>query len=256
MGLALIIGASSGMGREAALQLAKREEVKELWLVARREERLQEVAAYLDKPCKIYPCDMTDRDAVLALCRDVKAEVEGGRQLVWCVVASGLGKIGKLSSENLTDAEAMVDINVMAYTRLLSLLCPLIDGHTLVFSSIAALVSQPYFSCYAATKAYVLHLVRALRVEYPKAHITAVCPNPVETEFFCHTGGEPERIKRIGVEQKDKVVRHAIQRSLRNKTLSVQSLRAKGIWLSSKLFPEPLIHKVEEWMGVYVNDNN
>ena len=54
VGLALVIGASSGMGREAALQLAAREEVKELWLVARREERLEEVAAHLDKPCKIY----------------------------------------------------------------------------------------------------------------------------------------------------------------------------------------------------------
>lgn len=249
--IAIILGASSGLGREAARQLDKRADVDEIWVLARRRQRLEAVARELNKPVCVVAADLKDEVAVRRFADEAKSAVQRGDRITWLVLASGFGRVNRVSEASLTENLEMIDLNVRALTHAASRLVPLVEGHTLMFASVAAFVSQPFFAVYAATKAYVLHLARALRVEYPGAGVTAVCPNPVETEFFNDFGGRADRIKRIGTERGEQVIRHAIRRAVRGKAMAVQSFRARLIYIGSRLLPHAWLHRGERLLGVY-----
>lgn len=122
-------------------------------------------------------------------------------------------------------------------------------------ASVAAFLPQPNSAVYAASKSYVLSFSRALHQELKTRGITvtAVCPNPMETEFFIHSGGgnKVSKIKSIGVEKVQDVVTLALKKSLRKKDISIQHPAAKLIRLTAKTLPTHFIFAVEKLMGIF-----
>ncbi len=186
---ALVTGASSGLGEEFALQLAP--QVARLVLVARRKERLDELAMNL---CQAHPrlkvsvvaADLSDADERDGLLR---ALAERGLVPDLLVNNAGLGDYGEFATAEWPRLEAMLRVNVEALTHLAHALVPGMirggRGAVVNVSSLASLLPIPDFAVYAATKAYVTSFSESLRIEL-RPHgipVLAVCPGPVHTEF-------------------------------------------------------------------------
>ena len=198
---ALITGASAGIGREIALQLAPL--AGTLLLVARRTDRLE---ALREELLAINPelrvlcrtVDLSKREEVAALCDAVKEEA---LELDFLINNAGFGDSGSFESSDWDKLEQMLEVNVVALTLLCHRLIPTLRRHRpgaiLNVSSIASLLPIPNLGVYAATKAYVSSFSEALRAELRGTGIsvTHLCPGPVDTEFQQVAGraGQPER---------------------------------------------------------------
>lgn len=184
-GYAVITGASSGIGTEFAKRLAK--EGYRLVLVARRRERLEQLAQELDTECMILTADLSDMDE----CKRIMKELDAIEIEVF-INNAGFGYCGEtLTIETETELN-MIDLNVKAMHLLAKLaLDKIIDknkGYVLnVASSAGLLPAGPYMSAYYATKAYVTSYTRGvaeeLRRKRSDVYIGCLCPGPVNTEF-------------------------------------------------------------------------
>ena len=121
MGVAIVTGASSGMGREFARALATRSDVDEVWVVARRVDRLEALAAELSVPTRVIVADLSC-DEGLAVIR--AALDENNPQVDYLVNAAGLGKVGSYATVSATDAASMIDVNCRAAVLLTQMVIP------------------------------------------------------------------------------------------------------------------------------------
>lgn len=250
MKIAVITGASSGMGRETARQIARRfPKIDEIWLIARRMERLEELEQELVVPVRKLEADLLktdDRDKIKLALEKEKPEVK------FLINAAGFGKIGKVGSLKLSDETAMVGLNCEALCAVTHIVLPYMPENSRImhFSSSAAFLPQPKFAIYAATKSFVLSYSRALACELRKKriYVTAVCPGPVKTEFFdiAETTGKIPLYKRLAMADPKKVVSLAIRDSLCGKDISVYGPLMKAFFLLCKVLPHRLILKIME----------
>ena len=198
---ALITGASAGIGREIALQLAPL--AGTLVLVARRMDRLESLRSELLEinPALRVQCRTVDLSVpveVEELCQSLKEEA---LELDFLINNAGLGDSGSFETSDWSKVEKMLQVNVMALTLLCHGMIPLLRRHRpgaiLNVSSIASLLPIPNLGVYAATKAYVSSFSEALRAELRGTGIsvTHLCPGPVDTEFqtVARRTGQPER---------------------------------------------------------------
>jgi len=193
---ALITGASAGIGREIARVLAR--EVGTLVLVARRRERLDELAQELVavRPglrVLVRAVDLLDRPATLVMLDDLE---KAGEAIDVLVNNAGFGDYGLLEKREFSKIERMLELNVVSATLLLSRLVPPMvarrQGAILNLGSVAGILPSPAMSTYAASKAYMNHLSEGLRAELAGTgvSVTVVCPGPVPTEFQEVAGSE------------------------------------------------------------------
>ena len=184
-GYAVITGASSGIGTEFAKRLAK--EGYRLVLVARRKERLEQLAQELNTKCMILTADLSNVDE----CKRLMNELDSVEIEVF-INNAGFGYCGEMLSIDTETELNMIDLNVKAMHLLAKLaLNKMIDknkGYVLnVASSAGLLPAGPYMSAYYATKAYVTSLTRGvaeeLRRKHSNVYIGCLCPGPVDTEF-------------------------------------------------------------------------
>jgi hypothetical protein len=196
---ALVTGASAGIGREIARVLAR--EVKALVLVARRRDRLDELAKELTaaRPSltvHVRAVDLLNRDETAAV---LDALDRDGIAIDVFVNNAGFGDFGLFEDEDWPKLERMLELNVVTATFLLRrLVTPMIArrrGAILNLGSLAGVVPSPMMGAYAATKAYVNHLSEGLAMELAPhgISVTVVCPGPVPTEFqeVAGTGHRP-----------------------------------------------------------------
>lgn len=182
---AVITGASAGIGMWFARRLAK--EGYKLVLVARREDRLKQLAEELKTECKIIPCDLSQ----ITECKRLLEELNGIDYSVF-INNAGFGDCGLFVNTSTEKDMDMIDVNVKALHYLMKEVLKkfktLDKGYLLNVASSAGLMpAGPYMATYYATKAYVVSLTQAvareLREEKSKVYIGALCPGPVDTEF-------------------------------------------------------------------------
>lgn len=257
MKIALITGASSGLGAEFAHQIAELDASKgaeELWLLARRQDRLEALAQELDRPCKILALDLLESEALETL----KAELAAAQpQISYLVNSAGLGRQGPFADQAASCHQEMVDLNIRALLDVTYLAKPyLVPGsQVLLISSVAAFLPQPAYAVYAATKTFILNFSRALRREWQDEGIkvTAVCPNLMETDFLTKAGieGKTQSLKSLGLEPVSRVVKTSLRRSAAGKDLAISSGMGKAIHLASKILPTSFILWLEKVFGMY-----
>lgn len=245
MNIIIITGASSGIGREFALQMdAGFTNVDEFWLIARRKEELEKLQKDMSHKVRILPMDVTDEYAMDDLERLLYEEDVTVRVLVNC---AGYGLIGKFDELDLEGQLGMLSTNCESLTRLTYLCLPYMRANSRIINlaSSAAFMPQSGFAVYAATKAYVMSFSRALNNELYKRHIyvTTVCPGPVDTAFFdiAEKGGDMLAIKKYVMATPEAVVDIALRDSYFKKEVSVYSLPMKLFWWWTKLIPHKFI---------------
>ncbi len=253
MRIAIITGASSGMGMENAIQLADRfgGKLDELWLLARRKDRMEELKGRVPAALRLFAADITDRIQLEELKMALEEE---NPQVVFLVNGAGFGKIGSVEDIPLEDEMGMVKLNAQALCTVTHIVLPYMarNGRIIQYASSAAFLPQPGFAVYAATKAFVLSYSRALNAELAKKGIcvTAVCPGPVKTEFFsiAETTGTMPLYKRLTMADPKKVVKKAIFDSMMGKSVSVYGIPMKMFRLLCKAVPHSWILK--GWGGL------
>lgn len=245
MKIAVITGASSGMGQEFALQINKKcLGLDEIWLIARRKERMDDLSKALTLPVKIFAMDLSDDPSYAELIYALETEKPQVRIAVNC---AGYGKTGPFSDISMEDSLGMIDLNCRALTKMTCLLLPYMTkrSYLIQVASVAGILPQPNFAVYAASKAYVLSLSRALREELrPRGiSVTAVCPGPVATDFFAiaEETGSPFGLKKYFIAQKEKVVALALRDAFRKKDVSVYGISMKALRLLVKVIPQNII---------------
>jgi hypothetical protein len=243
--VALITGASSGLGAEFARQLAPH--AAALLLVARRADRLKELEREVARPGLTIHCisaDLASDTALESLLQKVEAS---GANVSLLVNNAGVGDHGDFENSEWSRVEAMLDVNIKGLTRLTHALLPSLirsgRGAVLNVSSIASLIPVPKMAVYAATKAYVTSFSEAIRMETrgTGVSVTALCPGPVETEFFriAERGGKekpmatPEFI-RVRAEQ---VVREALSGVARDHARVIPGLLVSITMLFAAFIP-------------------
>lgn len=248
MKVAIVSGASSGMGRETAVQLADRfGGLNEIWLIARRMNRLDELEECLPVSVRKFDLDLTVPEQRMRLEEALKVQHPDVKILV---NASGYGKIGRVGSVSLEEEIGMPDLNCTALCAVTHMVLPYMSRNSRIiqFASSAAFLPQPGFAIYAATKSFVLSYSRALNEELRGREITvtAVCPGPVRTEFFdiAETTGKIPLYKQLTMANPKKVVKLAIRDSSMGKTVSVYGPLMKVFRILCKIVPHSLILKL------------
>lgn len=188
--IAIVTGASSGLGVEFVKQIDERYELEEIWLIARREEKLQEVANSVKNASgKVLPLDLSKADAI----DKIVEELEKGEdyQVQILVNNAGFGFFGDFKEANWTKYDNMLAVNVKAVMEASYKLIPFIDtaespAGIINVASSAGFQPSAKYNVYAATKAFVLDFSVGLYSEYKAKNlrVLAVCPGPVKTEFF------------------------------------------------------------------------
>lgn len=242
--IALITGASSGIGREFARQIsAAYPSLDEIWVLARSVPRLQKLEEELpESRLRILPLDLSRDTELKALEKTLKEEHPCIRILV---NSAGCGKSGLIEEQHWTDAVRMLDVNCRALTAVTMICLPYLKKGSRIIqaASGSAFLPQPGFAVYAASKAYVFSFDQALGAELKNRGIpvTSVCPGPVDTEFFRNGGITLSPWKRLFLAKPEKVVKKALFDAEAGKDLSIYGCSVCLVRLAAKLLPRKLL---------------
>lgn len=242
----VITGASSGIGREFAKQLDKKcpNNIDEFWLIARREDKLKDLANILKHRSVLFPYDLADSTDMAKLAYNLKKEDCCIRILV---NSAGFGLIGRFSELNISKQLDMIDINCKAIVKLTYIALPYMKKNSRIINiaSSAAFCPQPNFAIYAATKAFVNSFNQAINRELNnrQIYVTSVCPGPVKTEFFdtALAGSEYPLYKKLFMVNVKNVVDCAIRDSINRKNTSIYGIPMKLWNIISRIIPTKIL---------------
>ncbi len=249
MKIAVITGASSGLGTEYAYAVSRlRPDIDEIWLVARRKEKLEEVAANLSKKSRVLSLDITCPDAVSeyeSLLVNENAEVS------LLINNAGFGKLGMFYDISTADNAGMIRLNCEALTVFTSVTLPFMNENTEIINtcSIASFAPNSRMAVYSSTKAFVMSFSRALRDELKsrKINVLAVCPGPMETEFLSLAGigkGDSKTFDMLPRDKAQKVAINSLKASKRKKAVFCDHFFYKFYRIVSKILPTSLVMKM------------
>ncbi|HJB07600.1 MAG TPA: SDR family NAD(P)-dependent oxidoreductase [Candidatus Enterocloster faecavium] len=247
MQIAVVTGATSGMGREMVLQLSDHFPFDEIWVIGRRMERLKELQKQTRITLRPFCLDLSRKEDLQVLDQALK---EAGGEVKFLVNAAGYGKIGPVGTASFEEEMGMVRLNCEALCAVTRMVLPYMPHNSRIiqFASAAAFLPQPDFAVYAATKSFVLSYSRALGEELRDRdiYVTAVCPGPVKTEFFdlAETTGQIPLYKRLVMANPRHVVRKALNDSILGRPVSVYGLTMKAFRLLAKLAPHGFLLSV------------
>ena len=269
--IAVVTGASSGMGKDFALQLPEFFETDEMWLIARRKEKLLETEEEIKRlssqkkykklpHIRVIEADLCGRKGISAYESLLKAEKlleekNGGFEISVLVNNAGFGTYGTFESSKLEEELNMIDLNCTTLTGLTGLSIPFMKKGSSIINtaSLASFLPLGNFAVYGATKAFVLSFSVALAAELKDKGIkvTSLCPGPVSTEFAnVASGGARKEV--LHGKPSAKVVRHAIKKSAKGKVIAIYAFKWKfkafmsrfvgryaGAWFTFKFCKRP-----------------
>lgn len=244
MNIAVISGASSGMGREFVYAIDRDIELDELWVIARREDRLTELQSKVRAKIRPVVLDLLDRDSLKSFAELLESEKPNVKVLV---NAAGFGLFGTYTEMDMEKQLQIIDLNDRALTGMTYITLPYMQNGAMIYNmgSMSSFQPVPYINVYGASKAYVLSFSKALRVELCQRNIRvmAVCPGWIKTEFFSHAIHDDTVSYFNRYYGPEEVVRKAVKDMHKNKPVSVLGFPERMQVLAVKLLPDRLVLK-------------
>ena len=252
MSVAIITGASSGIGAEFAKGYASR--VDELWLVARRKEKMIELGESLGVKYRVISADLCTKDGIEAIRAELQREKPSVKYLV---NAAGFGDFGAFDEIEESKVEMMIDLNVKATVLITHMTIPYMErgGRIIQLGSGSCFAPLPYFNTYSSGKVFVLHYTKSLNYEIKKYGLraTCFCPGWVHTEFLGKATSKagitrPRESSMKPMLACADVVKRCIKASDRGRTMYVTNWYTKLQHLLFKTIPDPILTKL--WLGM------
>ena len=250
MKIAIVTGASSGMGREFVRQMNQYIHPDMIWAIARRQEQLEALCTQTPIPVRPIVLDLSREESF----REFAALLEAEKPEVELLVnAAGFGKFGDFDAIPLENDLSMIDLNCKALVAVTRICLPYMKrgSHILQLDSLSAFQPVPYITTYGATKAFVLSYTRSVNAELKPRGIRMMAMNPawVKTEFFNHAFQTNNRVQYFNYvyEAADVVATGLKDLYKTKKDVSIHGLPVKLQVLGVKLLPHKLVMKV--WMN-------
>lgn len=245
MKIAVITGASSGMGREFVYAIDKEFDLDEIWVIARREEKLKELGENCRANVRPIALDLTDRESFAVY----KGILETEKPEIQVLVnAAGFGLFGTFTEMDLDRQLDIIDLNDGALTAMCHMSIPYMpeSSHIINLASNSSWQPVPYINVYGASKAYVMSFSRALGVELKKQgiHVMAVAPGWIKTEFFDHAVHDDTIKYYDRYYTAEQVIERAMQDMRKKKTVSILGFPVRMQVRAVKLLPVSLIMKI------------
>ena len=243
-GVTLITGASAGLGAEFARQCRARGET--IVLVARREDRLEELRRTLGDSVFVHVADLARSDRIEEMLRWLEAE---GLEIDTLINNAGFGATGAFADAPRERLLEMIDLNVRSLTDLCRLVLPAMierkRGGILNVASTAAFQAGPYAAVYYATKAYVLSLTEALHHEARGSgvKVSALCPGPTATEFFEVAGAPNSKLAKVAV-RPEGVVSAGLRGLDRNRPIVIPGIANNIGAFGTRFMPRSALRKI------------
>lgn len=258
MNIAIVTGASSGIGEEILRELAREQGASgsqpfgQIWAIARSSDRLEALQKELGAELiRTFALDLTDPSAMTVLSEALNQSDPTVGMLVNC---AGIGRIGEFLSQTPADQSAMISLNCSVPAELTSICLPYMiragreagfrnGPRILNIASSAAFMPQPGFATYAATKAFLVSFSRALNAELRPYNIisTTICPGPVSTDFLAHATGKASAsfsgIKSLFVARPGKLAISSIQAARKGRAVLVYGFSQKIFHVLAKILP-------------------
>lgn len=240
--VAMVTGASSGIGRDMARDLAQRG--YNLILVARDLNKLEELKKELNTQITVIPMDLSIPENCKELHEEVK-EKFGNIDIL--INNAGFGEFGFFTETNLDKEINLINTNITAVhilTKLFLQDMQKVDrGYILNVSSIAGFLPGPLMAAYYSSKSYVLRLSQSLREELKKkkskVRISVLCPGPVNTNFNNVAGVSFS----LHSKTSEYVAKYTISKMFKNKFLIIPGITIKFIAFFSKIVPSVILSK-------------
>lgn len=249
MSIAIVTGASSGIGQKLTELLGQYFNISEVWAIARREERLKALTAG-GIPVRPLPMDLSNTQSFQRLSELLQAE---NRQVGLLINCAGYGKFGSYSDFGNVAALGMIDLNCRALVGVTNAVLPFMPNGAKILQicSISAFQPLPDANVYAASKVFVLNYSRALYWELKSRSITvtALCPGWVDTDFFktATATKSPNAVNNYTFMQTpERVARQGLLAAKKGRMLSIVGKQNKLLYLAGRLLPVKLIMRV--WM--------
>ncbi len=241
--IAVITGASSGIGKRFCETISQYGIYDELWVIARRLDKLNEIKAPF--PIKAISMDLSDKSAASKYNELLKEE---NPNIGLLINASGYGKFSATEDISLEDNINMIDLNCEALVSMCYLSLPFMkEGSKIInIASVAAFQPVPYINVYSASKAFVLNFSRSLNRElkHKKISVLAVCPFWTKTEFFNRAiDSEKETIvkKYTAMYRPEQIVKRAWRDAKKGKDVSKFGFVARFQAVLAKLLPHSFV---------------
>ena len=251
MSVAIITGASGGIGSEFARQISKLSGIDEMWFVARNEEKMKRLGEEFRIKTKIISADLTEKEGIDAVREALDKEKPSVKFLV---NASGFGNYGAFDEISEDEVVKMIDLNVKALVLITHMTVPYMErgGRIIELGSGSCFTPLPYFNIYSSSKVFVLHYTKSLNYELKKYGVraTCFCPGWVDTDFLAKSlanGKTHPRTMKPLLRCEDVVMR-CIKASIRGKAMCVTNWYTKLQHVMFKLLPDKLLTKA--WIGM------
>ena len=251
MSLAIITGASGGIGSEFARQISRLEGIDEMWFVARNEDKMRALSEEIGLKTRIISADLTTMDGIDKVREALEAEKPSVKFLV---NASGFGNYGAFDEISEDEVVKMIDLNVKALVLITHMTVPYMErgGRIIELGSGSCFTPLPYFNIYSSSKVFVLHYTKSLNYELKKYGVraTCFCPGWVETDFLdksvANGNTHPKKIK--PVLNCEKVVKGCLKASIKGKAMFVTGKYTKFQHVLFKLVPDCILSRI--WLGM------
>lgn len=248
--IAIVTGANGGLGREFVKLLLNKNEISEIWAIARNEEKLKLLSDEFGSKIRTFSMDLSDKEAF----SDIKEILESESVTVkYLVNNAGFAKFCSYDDISIDESLNMIDLNISAVVALGLICIPYMERGSCIINiaSQASFFPLPYQNIYSSTKAFVRNYTRALNVELndKEIHACAVCPGWMKTGLFERgiIGAKKGTSNFSGMVTPDVVAAKALRDAEKGKDISVYGLYVKSTHLLSKLMPQKMMMKI--WLG-------
>lgn len=248
MNIAIVTGASSGIGKEFVKALETDKKTDEIWAIARNETKLETLKNTCKKKIRTFSVDVSDAAAVAEFGEVLKSE---DPNVTYLVNSAGWGKFCRYDDLSIEESLSMIETNCNGLIDMTLTTLPYMQrgAHIINVGSQAAFQPVPYQNLYSASKALVRSYSRALNVELKDRGIcvTCVCPSWVKTNFFetaMEENNEKSKRNLSGMVTPEVVVKRAMKDAKRNKDMSVPNVMTKINHLLAKFLPQSVVMQI------------